>query len=267
MAVKIDLSQALARLRQEYLESTIDKIDEIDSFLEAMRGRAGNWSAMLLEVQRYVHTIKGSSASFGFPTVGHIAHRLEDYLETVREIDERELSDVQIYIDRMREIIEKGSNPSDDDGALLLRALPSIGRTVAPVSSFSTQQVREIGVVFVMPKTVQRKIVAMELASCGFHLSMVETGIQAIESVLASRPDIVVASQELKDMTGVELARLLKVLKATRRTRFILMTSLSPGDPRLSELPPETAVVHKGINFSDQLTTHLIRWGVFGDLE
>ena len=75
---------------------------------------------------------------------------------------------------------------------------------------------------------------------------------------------MIVASFELKDMTGGELAHVFAAIEATRKHHFMLMTSFELDDPRLGSLPEGTAVVRKGVHFAKDLMETLVGWGVFG---
>ena len=97
-----------------------------------------------------------------------------------------------------------------------------------------------------MPKSVQRKIIAHELLGRGFQVSMVETALHALKVALAERPDLIVASQEIEDFPGVELARVCTDIAATAPCRFILMTSHRATDPALAGLPASAALIGKG---------------------
>ena len=261
VANKAKFEEAMARFRLEFIESSGDRLDEIDAHINRLHAMDGGFTERFLELQRSVHTLKGSAGSFGFPTATVIAHRLEDYIETADTIGPNELDDIQIFVDVIRRIFESGDNPPNAEAAVILRGLPS---ATAVAAGFSNQTIKDISVVLVMPLSVQRKIVAGELASCGFRVTMAETGVAAVAAVMACHPDMVVASFELADMTGGELAHVFAAIEATRIHRFMLMTSFDLVDPRLASLPDGTAVVRKGNHFAEDLMETLVGWGVFG---
>ena len=257
MSKEAKIAEALARLRQEYVDGSEDKIDEIDSIIGMLTKDEGDWDENFLELQRRIHTIKGSAGSYGFSTVSHIAHRLEDYMETAEVVGARELAGIQVFVDRIREIFETGANPDDDQAAALVKSLPTASQVAV-----ADQKVHDVGAVFVMPKSVQRKIIAQELTSLGFRLSLAEGGLQALELALSGRPDMIISSMELVDIPGSELAWVFAAIGSTANCRFILMTSLDVNDPRVANLPSGAALVRKGVHFFEDLTNCLGEWGV-----
>jgi PleD family two-component response regulator len=111
---------------------------------------------------------------------------------------------------------------------------------------------------------VQRTLIGGELASCGFELSFTESPVEAIGLALSLKPDIVVSSMELAPLTGVELGSVLKTIKATSKTAFLLTTSHEDDSGLLKSLPKGTHIVHKGPKFAEELSTCLIDLGVLG---
>ena len=115
----------------------------------------------------------------------------------------------------------------------ILRALPSGTATLV-----SAQEVRNVIVLLVMPKGVQRSLIGGELASCGFDLSFTESPIEAIGLAISLKPDIVVSSMEMEPLTGAELGRVFKTIEATSRLAFVLTTS-HEGDLGILKTLPE----------------------------
>jgi chemotaxis protein histidine kinase CheA len=76
-----DVSKSiLVRLRQEFIETAGDQLDEIDSKLDQLDSGQDNAEDILLHIQRDIHNIKGQGPTFGIPLTGRVAHMLEDYL-------------------------------------------------------------------------------------------------------------------------------------------------------------------------------------------
>ena len=258
MANKANFEEAMARFRAEFVDNSGDRLDEIDSQIDRLHTMDDGFDGLFLELQRSIHTMKGTAGSYGFPTVTAIAHRLEDYFETTETIGRAELGYIQVFVDTIRRIFESGDNPSDGEAMAILKGLPNV---TADANDTSTQTIKDVSVVLVMPLSVQRKIIASELASCGFRVTMAETGVAAVAVVVANRPEIIVASFELKDMTGGELAHVFASIEATRNHHFMLMTSFELDDPRLASLPEGAAVVRKGVNFAKDVMDILAGWG------
>jgi hypothetical protein len=69
--------------------------------------------------------------------------------------------EVQVFIDGIRGIFQADVNPTEAEMDAILCALPSGTATLV-----SAQEVRNVIVLLVMPKGVQRSLIGEELASC-----------------------------------------------------------------------------------------------------
>jgi len=73
------LNREIKQLQDKYLTETIpEAVDEIESLLILIQKSKDNENR-IGEVQRLVHTIKGSSSSFGFESIATICHSLENH--------------------------------------------------------------------------------------------------------------------------------------------------------------------------------------------
>lgn len=250
----------MERLSQEFRESCRDKLEAATRVLE----RAHDGTAVeadTLEFRRDIHTIKGQGGTFGFAAISLIAHKLEDYLESSDNIHPGDVPNVQRYLDVMGSIVDAGENPSPEATEKILRALPAHAPRPG-TAAISKQATRRINVLLVMPRGLWRRLVSHELASCGFNLSYAETGLDAIRIALAMPPDIIVSTMELPDLTGVDLAKVVRALPTTARARFAILTSHDETDVR-AKAPKETAIIGKNRNFTDQLVAALTAWKIF----
>ncbi|NQV83952.1 MAG: Hpt domain-containing protein [Rhodospirillales bacterium] len=255
----------LKQLSVEFRESCEDSLVIVDNALTRLMDGSGDWDEDFPEVLRRIHSIKGGGGTFGFPAITMIAHALEDYIETAGTVGSEHLPAIQVYCDTIRDIADTGVNPGDSETTEILRALPVSG-SVAVNAITTEQKTREIGFLLVLPKGLQRRIIGEELASCGFRVSLAETALQAIEIALANPPDIFAASRFNEDMTGIELARVFKAIDALSDAKFLLMTSADETDPKTLGLSNDARVARKGDKFTEDMTNHLIEWGVFGDI-
>ncbi len=258
MAKDHNLEDVLAQLRVEFIENSGDKLDLVDQKIEQLFIADDKWQDHYIEFQRQIHSLKGSAGSYGFHSVSEIAHSLEDYLETSIQLATDELNDVQAYVDQIRWVLESGKEPAEKETAEILRRLPAPNK-----AAFSTQEIRHIPVLLVMPYNIQRKIVASELVSCGFRVYMAETGVRAIELALIHLPTIVISDYYIGDMTGRDLASVFLAIEATKNINVGLMTSNEVDDSRFSDLPDQVKILRKGEPFSEDLAECLLDWRVF----
>lgn len=255
-----DLESALSRLKQDFIESSLEKLDEVDQIIDNIYNERGHRGDQFFQLQRDIHSIKGSAGTHGMNLVTLVAHRLEDYLEAVPRLNLEQWRSVQIYADEIRALIDLGKDPSPEDVKHILHRLP---HAQEPASEFSDQKRKKVTILLVMPVGVQRKLIGQELAACGFDLSFTDKPVEAIKLIMELKPNAVLSNKELNNMTGVELANVLGEIKATQNIPFALLTS-SEVTPR--DLPKGSKIIRKGEDFVSDLTEYLVDIGLFGQI-
>ncbi|HEY9080296.1 response regulator [Magnetovibrio sp.] len=256
-----EVDAILARLRVEFIENTRDQLDEIETRIDWLESGREISADDLFDVQRNIHNIKGQGATFGFPLVGRVAHLFEDYLENVGGVKIENIKDLRTYIETMANLLISGENFTPPQTEELLRSLP-MGRA----TSFTTQKVHDVEVLLVMPAGLQRRLVATELLSCGFHVNRAYDSMEALAYALDITPDIVFANYDMTPFNGCELARVFGSIERLQDIHFVLCTSYKQGDAHLRGLPKNVSVVEKRRNYTESLSTLLMEWGVFGHM-
>ncbi len=256
-----EINALLARLRQEFIETARDQLDDIEGRIEQLEAGEGDAEEVLQGIQRDIHNIKGQGATFGFPLTGRVAHMLEDYLISAEGLHAHNLADVRAYLDLMVNLISRGEEIGEDDPQKLLNDLPT-GR----VATFSTQQTNTVNVLLVMPSGLQRKLVARELLSCGFRVMRAYDGVEALAVAMDIAPDFVFVNQDMTPFSGRELSNVFAGVDKLRDTKIVLLTSYEAGNKELQNLPDNISVVQKHKNFTEDIGRLLIEWGVFGDI-
>ena len=221
----------MAKLRQEFLDTAEDHLSEIDATLRDMRtGSSGDDS--LSDMRRRVHSLKGMGGTFGYPLITVISHRMEDYMAGLDELAGPNLEDTQIFVDRMRDVVDGVYQPDDPNTAAIARALPDkTGFDVAEVGK------TDVEVMLVSPK-------------------------DTFEHVVRTRPDMIIATAVMEGLSGIDLACALAAMPATRAIPFALLTSFEGSDTALRELPESIPLIHKGAKFGDDLAEALDRCGI-----
>ncbi|MDH5749172.1 MAG: hypothetical protein OEY85_07665 [Rhodospirillales bacterium] len=118
-------------------------------------------------------------------------------------------------------------------------------------------ETRDVEVMLVMPEGVASHFVERELRECGYHITTVESTLDAIPAIIRNRPDLVLISAIMPDLGGIDLAIGLRAMPATRGIATALITSLDPDDGYLKLLPMRTPVIHKSASFADDLAKAL----------
>jgi chemotaxis protein histidine kinase CheA len=111
-------------LRPEFIETTLDSIEDMNMQMSCLKDGEACDGQVLASIRRNTHSIKSQAKTFGFPLVGRIAHLLEDYLAELSRFDSAAAEDVCLFLLRMSEPLISGSNPSPREALAVLRSLP-----------------------------------------------------------------------------------------------------------------------------------------------
>jgi chemotaxis protein histidine kinase CheA len=245
----------LARLRLEFIETSTDVLDNIELTLGAFANEALDTSRDVEEIQRVIHTIKGQGTTFGFPAVTRIAHRMEDFIESAPVWNESSAMELARFADALRDILDSGVDPGEDRLAAILDGLPIKSHDAGGGS-------RVVRALLVMPSTMQRKLVARELAACGFHVMTASAPVKAIGAAVATPPDLILASEVMEEMSGHELLAVFRQIDKTRDSNLVLMTSGEPAGTDSRALPEGARVIHKDGCFHAELCRFLAEQGL-----
>jgi len=164
------MEDMMARLRREFLDTADDRLGTLDELVDEVRQGKEDSPERMSEFRRIAHSLKGMGGTFGYPLVSVIAHRLEDFIESEADLHDDVLADVQIFLDRMRDVIDGVLGADDPNTAEIVRALP-VKRAGFDAEAI---EVLEIEVMTVMPKGTATTIVEKELRACGYRVSNVE---------------------------------------------------------------------------------------------
>jgi len=254
METDADMEMLLADMRFEFIEETRDRLERVEEQIRQIDARQGRVENTLLDLKRDIHSVKGSAAPFGFPIITKIAHGLEDYLDTTGDIANVVAEDLQIFIDTISDVLDAGEEPDDQLKEMMLKGLPS-GRTQSGLHRLSKGTI-----VLLMPGGVQRKIIGQELAQLGFKVTILDSPIEALDTILILKPDFMITTMVQPRVSGVEMARILSVIDATTSLKVAILSSSLPDsgdDPK--ELPDNSVIVHKGPTMTQDLMAFLRR--------
>jgi HPt (histidine-containing phosphotransfer) domain-containing protein/CheY-like chemotaxis protein len=249
--------EVIGRLTLEFVDSSRDTLSALEILLGNIAVGAVSKQSAFDEIFRAAHNIKGNAATFGYPLIGVIAHRLEDYIAGRGEIGGDQVGDIQIFLDRMLDVLRHEPGGKAADAGEIVRGLP-----VKP--SFDPRDVvrTNVEILLVMPKGAAARFVERELRACGYRVTNLPAPFMAIEMAVLTQPNLVIAAALLLDLDGIDLACAFKAMPTTRHIPFSLITSLDFGDGRLKVLPEDVPLIRKGAEFSEDLAQALNVLGI-----
>lgn len=246
----------VAGLKQDFIEDTLERIDRIETTIDRVAGGMDKAEPGIAELRREAHTVKGLASSFGFPLVGAISHRLEDYIADLAEIDDLEAASLVDFTSWIREIIESGTNPPAEEETRILRSLPTRSAQADVKDEKSDVAVaQDKEVLLVTATAVQGHFLQRELREKGFRTITARSAVEAFQTVVQSRPDAVITAAVLDGLSGIELIRALAAMKTLADKKLGLLTSFEASHPDLEGLPENVAIIsNRGKQTSEQLS-------------
>lgn len=241
---------------REVLDEARDVVEGLELRLQEIRTGGSDPIEASQRLKQDVSNLRLKVRAVPIAGLAAITHRLDDYLAGVTAIEPRHIADIQTFGDRIAALLH-GEEVSQDEIATVVRDLPCN-------SSFDVGDVTitDVEVTLVVPQRAAGRVVARELAACGYRVSTVLDPVEALEVILDTRPDFVITAMVMPRMSGVDLACALSAMPATKTIPVALLTSLEPGHDDLKPLPIKTGIIRRGAQFGDDLATVLERFGI-----
>ncbi len=185
-----------------------------------------------------------------------ITHRLDEYLSSIKVIEDSHIPDLQTFGDRISALLD-GDYVTSEETAEVVRNLPHMMTfDVSDVSITDTE------VTLVLPQRSAAHVVGRELAACGYRVSTVLDPLEAIGLIVETRPDLVITTVVMPRLSGVDLACALAAMPSTKSIPVAVLTSLEPNHPDLATLPMNSGLIRRGPSFGDDLADVLQRFNI-----
>lgn len=248
----------VAQFALEYRDSLQDRLRTIEKLMEELCRVGTLPTEQMQALHREVHSIKGTAPTFGETFLGTIAHRFEDYLRDIIETAASPPAGIWRYVDALMRQAERGKEPHGDEAAGILRDLPP----PPSIEPFLAQR-KPIEVLLVGRADVQTRMILAELGGCGMRGTLLANEIQAIDTALRLKPELIMVSSVLERISGLELLAVFDAIRATRATaKMFLVSPPYTDDP--SKQPPEgVPIVRKGRHFPDDFAVAVTTVGVY----
>jgi len=245
-------------IEAEFREDVVQAIDAVDVIASNVRSGATEPEAAVVGLRAAVRTLNAQAPTGVMPSVRLVLRRMDEYVGPLSTLTEETLSDVQAFADRLGDALD-GRLDGPDAAARMVRELP-IKRTFD--IDFEVVVPRPVEVLLVLRDRAGAHLLERELASCGLRSTCVRIPFEAFEQVFRARPDLIIAGQEIGEMTGVDLACAFSAMPRTRDIPFALLTSYEWGHAALRDLPTRAGLLKKGPSFGDDLAQALSRFGI-----
>jgi CheY-like chemotaxis protein len=206
----------------------------------------------LPELRRFVFDLAGQARNFGLTMLETVADQAQNYLTAITTIDDRAIDDLSQYLDVIQDLLN-GKQGDEGDIRQMVRGLP----VRRGVEIDEAPDVRDIEVMLVMSPGTQQTFVERELRACGYRATAIPDTLKALAYATRAKPDMMIVSAVMPQLSGIDLALALAAIPATRNIPVAVITSLDSGDAQLKVLPPSVALIRKTSAFGDDLTKAL----------
>ena len=208
-------------------------------------------SESLDELREFAFHLKGQSHNFGLSVINAVAHRMQDYFSVLSAFGERDLVNARAFLDVLTDMVD-GAVPADADPSEVVRGLPA-----KPGVDIGDIQALDIEVLLVMPPGTAARLVQRELQECGYRVSTVASAYDALPLVVRTKPNMVIISAVIDELSGTALATALTSMTETRNIPVALITSFDKDHESLRHLPDSVPIIKKGQSFGDDLAEAL----------
>lgn len=242
------------QIEAEFVEEVREVLDTTDVLIGNLRSHTVSDGDGLAQIRRDMLNTEMRGSTLEQPLVTIVAHRLGEYVADLKALSPAQLDDIQSFIDNIRRILD--GTHEQASSAKIVRALPARKAT-----DFNPADVKisNVEILLVIPDKSTNRIVERELAACGYRLSNVRTPFQAFEVAVRTKPDLIVVSGVLEELTGVDVAAAFGAMPTTKDIPVAILTSYSWGHPSLEGLPVRVPIIRKGPQFGEDLAEALSR--------
>jgi len=245
------------QVEQEFVEETRDILGELDVIIGQLANGSEEGKRRFKKLLRDLSGLRGAGRYSGFPLLAVTVHRLYDYLAGLDVPSPEEVQDVLTFADVLNGILDGEISHDANDLSEFVRSLP-----VRRPFDVDDVEHLDVEIMVVEPQRATAHIIERELQNCGYRVVNVHSALDAIALAVRTRPDLVIASATLDELSGVDLACAFSTMPSTKSMPVALLTSFEKDDARLKDLPDDTMVIQKGSKFGQGLSEALNKFGI-----
>lgn len=185
---------------------------------------------------------------------------MENYINDLTSWNATAPAELQRFIDRTSEMLDRPAQPTDEELARIVRALP----THVVTQNFSEHDLRiaNVEILLVTPTRALAKPLTQQIMACGFRVNAVNEPLDGLTAILRARPDLIITSQVMRTMTGVDLVRAVRAIDSIAKIPAAILTSQGSDRAALPGLPDDVAILRTGDHFADDFGKLVAKIGI-----
>ncbi|MCK5547234.1 MAG: Hpt domain-containing protein [Rhodospirillaceae bacterium] len=238
-----------AQLRSEFAAEARDGIEAVEDTLNNIASSPESNDEALKIIRRQVHSIKGLAEPFGYPFLANVAHQLEDHLLHRVDLDSITIRDIQQYCDVLSECLLWVKTPSNEELKEILGSLP--GDSLMEAALFAPDDLFRSHVI-VSSKTAYQMISSV-MIPMGFQIKHSRNAINGFEYAVLNKPGLIIVSDVLDDLSGVDIVNAFAAMPATKDIPVIFMTSFDREHSDILNLPPNIPIIYLGSDIKGEI--------------
>ncbi len=226
----------------EFIDSIKDDIDALEVLLLSYESSELD-KETTKKILRIVHSLKGTSGSYGFRNVSRLCHHFED--EFLQSITEKSIkNDVDQYLTYV------------DDFKKFIVTHEDI-EPLSQVKKSNKNSTSKKSVLVIENSPVYTKIVTNALRKLDVSFTVERDGINAIDLLITKKYDGIILSTSITGLDGLSLLKVIKVIDSNNtNTKVAMMTTRS--DLKLEErFKPDLHII-KDSTISAKIENYLI---------
>ena len=241
----LDVQLMLRQLRTHYLAEMTETLSDIESDILALE-RTDRFGEMFERGYRKVRALKGSAGVYSLPIISKICHQLEEHLNVFAGDPDLLTADMlercRAHIALMHKAQEAARHGAEhfndiDDDLQILRS-----KMLGPRFSALIVEISKVNI----------KLCTEIIKSYPAHVTIIDSGYQALELLLQQKYQLLIIGMEVKLLNGLALVAAVRMsARSNQDIQSILITS--------SKLPPlkrtidPNFIVARDSNFSANL--------------
>ncbi len=235
----------------DFLGELQDSLSTIDVLIGNVRSGIVSMDEVVSRVSAETSRLQQISYSADMPLVDLTLRRLNCYMDSLEQMTDKRLFDIESFIDVLRGILE-GDIPPDTNEAEFVRSLP----VLRPVEIEDLEHL-DLEILLVDRQRSSARMFERELRSCGYRVNTSLRSFDALELAVRTLPDMIISSLELDDINGADLCLALGAIPKTSKIPFAILTSYERGHEALKSLPDSAMLISKGPKFGEELANAL----------